>query len=191
MTITSRFISTFATLAMLVASLLANTCVLMATSVAVKGSPPRACIWGMTAAGDLIRCIENIRMAFIRGKGVLAALKFDQDRPLRQSGFAGLNLADEPGQKASAERLESRPGCCRIGFHRCIIRDRTIDNNPISLLHGISFQWVSDVWGISLEVDPGSASVGRVLRKARVEASSFSAVPNLVEVLDHVADLQR
>lgn len=62
MTITSSFISTFATLAMLVASLLANTCVLMATSVAVKGSPPRACIWGMTAAGDLIRCIENIRM---------------------------------------------------------------------------------------------------------------------------------
>ena len=46
MTITSSFISTFATLAMFFASLLANSCVLMATSVAVKGSPPRAPVFG-------------------------------------------------------------------------------------------------------------------------------------------------
>ena len=40
------------------------------------------------------------------------ALELDQDRALRQPGFVGLNLAAGPGQKASAETLESRRGYC-------------------------------------------------------------------------------
>ena len=59
------------------------------------------------------------------GKRGFVALELYQDRSLRQPGFVGLNLASGPSQKASAETLKSRPGCCRIGFHRCFVRDRT------------------------------------------------------------------
>jgi len=48
--------------AVLVASLLANSCVVMATSVGVKGSPPPAHPYLGDDGDDLIRCSKNIRI---------------------------------------------------------------------------------------------------------------------------------
>jgi hypothetical protein len=50
-------------------------------------------------------CLKRllVRLAFMSREGDLIAVEFDENRPLLQSGFVGLNLARGSGQQARAE----------------------------------------------------------------------------------------
>jgi hypothetical protein len=56
-------------------------------------------------------CLKRllVSLAFVRCDSGVEAVEFDNDRPLLQSGFVGLNLARGPGHKTPAERLNGWP----------------------------------------------------------------------------------
>ena len=56
-------------------------------------------------------CLKRllVSLTFVRCNSGVKTVEFDNNCPLLQSGFVGLNLAREPGQKTPAERLNGWP----------------------------------------------------------------------------------
>src|SRR5215831_4086931 len=79
-----------------------------------------------------------ISLALMRREGDCVALELDEYHPLLQSGFVGLDLARRHGQEAPAERLDRRNCQRAVALHRRFIRDRSISDDPVALLHGAS-----------------------------------------------------
>ncbi len=52
------------------------------------------------AGAECQKCLL-VSLAFVSRQRDIIAVEFDDDRPLFQSGFVGLNLARGPGQKAA------------------------------------------------------------------------------------------